>query len=1025
MASPHAFVTLISSDAYLPGALTQVAALNDLHDKRDYQTVCLVTPESVDVATIKALRKAFDVVVGVEILEDSNERGLKLLGRPDLTTVLTKLHVFRLTQFSKIIFLDADVLPLRPLSHLFDLPHEFSAVPDVGWPDIFNSGVLVLSPGEDKFNELCQLLKSKGSWDGGDQGLLNEWRGGDWHRLSFTYNTTPTAAYTYAPAYERYGSSISALHFIGKNKPWNSIAYRTPFTTRASTSKDSEQAYDYESLVDRWYAVYDKHYRSQPASQPPRFEFKRYTSAWDEPTPSPVSQPKATETGVFGLDKLRQMAVDGVAAAVGSDRRPHGEGIYYSLPLEGRVDLMRPRKPEPETAEVDGASTEGPTTLPGDPQRPPNLDFELEDVLPSTPQFRTSALYGEDEAGIYRWQSHPPTHPDDASPSPHFDAVALPPSLTQRGFEPVKSDFYASESEQEEVQARKQAAHDHSHSTPSRPGSRPTSRRPSQSHGRPLSITQPSSQGAPPGQNRRTHPNQLNDHPHRHEHKDHVHHHLHSHSQAAPRRPLSPPLLAWNPALEPPPKDPPVPSAFPSDTYFPNLWDQPQQLKLQDPSGPSPPTSINFFQPLPPPEIPETLIKQGHYRNVTGEDSLTPSPDRTKVKSVFPWEERPRVLPNRVFPDTDTPPPALFLNPSSPSQTSTAAPSTPEQSKSTPLGRVQPLSPLIGFPPTLTYSNAWDTVPSIQKYASKLVRPLLPPPPLAPAFDDERWRKPRRKSWDERVEASSRDGDDEDNADDEDEDDDFAVDTKWDDSDDDSKRSRHVSRRRSLVQPMSKSSKDYRDQAVQTVVSSLRSQGIQTEKTVKKASSTKRHSIAASSPSFLVPPSTRDAAASTAIDNPTSITAPIAQRPPLSGRPSKIKSGNPSPVVSPRVRSPMRSPVREFIVPAAPQSSAGHPSRPPMPRVSTQTPPIGGSNEQNGHWSPSVSRQMSNDSSITSPASSSASGFPDYQIVGDKPVRVGGRVFDPARGVEIFKRGSEEVLARFLKMGNWESEAAR
>ncbi len=70
-----------------------------------------------------------------------------ILGRLDLFAVLTKLHVFRLMQYEKIIFLDADVLPVRPLSHLFTLPHEFSAVPDIGWPDIFNSGVMVLTPG--------------------------------------------------------------------------------------------------------------------------------------------------------------------------------------------------------------------------------------------------------------------------------------------------------------------------------------------------------------------------------------------------------------------------------------------------------------------------------------------------------------------------------------------------------------------------------------------------------------------------------------------------------------------------------------------------------------------------------------------------------------------------------------------------------------------------------------------------------------------------------------------------------------
>lgn len=122
---------------------------------------------------------------------------IRIIGRPDLSSVLTKIHVFRLTQYSKVIFLDADVLPVRPLSHLFTLPHEFSAVPDVGWPDIFNSGMMVLTPGEDKFQQIRELVKIRGSWDGGDQGILNEWRGEDWHRLSFTYNTTPTAAYTY------------------------------------------------------------------------------------------------------------------------------------------------------------------------------------------------------------------------------------------------------------------------------------------------------------------------------------------------------------------------------------------------------------------------------------------------------------------------------------------------------------------------------------------------------------------------------------------------------------------------------------------------------------------------------------------------------------------------------------------------------------------------------------------------------------------------------------------------------------
>ena len=86
MASPYAFVTLLTSDSYLPGVLTLAAALKDIHPSPpvppevDFQTVCLVTPETVDIASIKLLRKTFDLVVGVEIIEEDNERGLQLLG---------------------------------------------------------------------------------------------------------------------------------------------------------------------------------------------------------------------------------------------------------------------------------------------------------------------------------------------------------------------------------------------------------------------------------------------------------------------------------------------------------------------------------------------------------------------------------------------------------------------------------------------------------------------------------------------------------------------------------------------------------------------------------------------------------------------------------------------------------------------------------------------------------------------------------------------------------------------------------
>ncbi len=104
----------------------------------------------------------------------------------------------------------------------------------------------------------------------------------------------------YAPAYERYGSQISALHFIGSNKPWNALPNRLPFAGRQSDSADSSQrAYDYQSLVDRWFDVYDRHYRAHTPEGEARFEVKPYPSAWDRSTKSSQrpQSPKSFDLG--------------------------------------------------------------------------------------------------------------------------------------------------------------------------------------------------------------------------------------------------------------------------------------------------------------------------------------------------------------------------------------------------------------------------------------------------------------------------------------------------------------------------------------------------------------------------------------------------------------------------------------------------------------------------------------------------------------------------------------------------------
>merc|ERR1712083_1126897 len=136
----------------------------------------------------------------------------------------TKINCWKLTQFSKAVFLDADTLVLKNSDELFDR-EEFSAAPDAGWPDCFNSGVFVFRPNLNTYRDLVNHATTTGSFDGGDQGLLNtffsDWATKDISRhLPFTYNMVASATYSYLPAFKKFGSNVKIVHFIGATKPW-------------------------------------------------------------------------------------------------------------------------------------------------------------------------------------------------------------------------------------------------------------------------------------------------------------------------------------------------------------------------------------------------------------------------------------------------------------------------------------------------------------------------------------------------------------------------------------------------------------------------------------------------------------------------------------------------------------------------------------------------------------------------------------------------------------------------------------
>lgn len=257
------YCTLLLNDAYLPGVQVLAHSLRDAGTTKRLAVMVVLAGVSAD--TVNELKKIYDYVIPVDPHHSRSSEGLNLMKRLDLGGAITKIELWKQTQFRKVVYLDADVLAIRAPDELFDVEVDFAACPDVGWPDCFNSGVMVVKPNMDTYEELVNLAEKGESYDGADQGLLNQ-HFENWHRLSFGYNCTVAGsmAYQYAPALRHYGSKVSMVHFIGQSKPWN----------RGFVPGLSQSADPYDKFNTMWWSVYNKHYSSgvkYPGAQPQQY----------------------------------------------------------------------------------------------------------------------------------------------------------------------------------------------------------------------------------------------------------------------------------------------------------------------------------------------------------------------------------------------------------------------------------------------------------------------------------------------------------------------------------------------------------------------------------------------------------------------------------------------------------------------------------------------------------------------------------------------------------------------------------
>ncbi|RMZ83673.1 hypothetical protein DV738_g1016, partial [Chaetothyriales sp. CBS 135597] len=381
------YATLLINDSYLPGVMVLGHSLRDRGATA--KLVCLVVFENLAAETIEELETVYDDIVPVRRITNHTPANLYAMNRLDLVSTFTKIELWRQTQYKRIVYLDADMVVLRAPNELLTLNTDFAAVPDIGWPDCFNSGFMVLNPDMGDYYGLLALADRGISFDGADQGLLNM-HFTKWRRLSFAYNCTPSGNYQYVPAYRHFQSSISAIHFIGKDKPW----------TLGRENKFSQGVYG--ELLGRWWNVYDRHYRRKSTA----YHTDRYTRA----------------------RRKLQDYVRGEETFISSSASA-GQGQRLPLPAPPSIRVQPPDADTPTyVREQPGEENLSPTqhTIPSDPQptpqrisSPPRVEWEPAKAPPpihSKPEaanFPTTVYDMSTETKLFQPPSHYPEAPKD------------------------------------------------------------------------------------------------------------------------------------------------------------------------------------------------------------------------------------------------------------------------------------------------------------------------------------------------------------------------------------------------------------------------------------------------------------------------------------------------------------------------------------------------------------------------------------------------------------------------------------
>jgi glycogenin glucosyltransferase len=240
----NAYISLLSTDDYLPGAIVLHRSL--METKPCSPFVLLIT-DNISQKTRETLRQYCIDYKVTDCIESPIETRM-----PNWAFTYSKLNIFALTDYKKLIYLDSDMIVLSNLDELFNAPH-MSAVNCGGllsgyghWIQ-FASGLMVIEPSMKLFSNIMSLFGKVDFVFHGDQEVLYALYP-NWpkllhlhldHGYHMVYYFFDRYHYYFNYGLDESDKPVKSLHFPGAQKPWHMIElirsfdrpdfFRTPY----------------------------------------------------------------------------------------------------------------------------------------------------------------------------------------------------------------------------------------------------------------------------------------------------------------------------------------------------------------------------------------------------------------------------------------------------------------------------------------------------------------------------------------------------------------------------------------------------------------------------------------------------------------------------------------------------------------------------------------------------------------------------------------------------------------------------